>query len=292
MGINKKSIKKINKRLLAFFLPLVPPKCIIVGAQKCGTTSLHDYLSQHPQILGSRPKEVDFFSNDVNYPRGQGWYHQSFINYKNPFKRLVSIEATPEYLYYDFVPKRIYNYNHNIKIIILLRDPVARCYSAWNMFKYFKERPEGIPAQLTSYENPYRQEFNALFSSNDFPTFEECIVHELEQLSENIVIGEPSFLRRGIYFEQVKNYVDLFGKKNVMVVGFNELTSKSKLETLNKILEFIGLRPSNWHFIEDKKRNSRMYNNVMKEETKIRLNEFYYPYNEKLFQYIGKKIDW
>src|ERR1700728_3618911 len=54
------------------------PNLIVIGAAKCGTTSLHHYLSQHPQICMSHKKELDFFCEDANWQKGQAWYRSHF----------------------------------------------------------------------------------------------------------------------------------------------------------------------------------------------------------------------
>jgi hypothetical protein len=77
------NVKKKIKSLIYHTLPGHKPDFIIVGAQKAGTSSLHYYLSQHPKLVASRPKEVHFFDRDENFNKGRGWYHQAF---KNPKK--------------------------------------------------------------------------------------------------------------------------------------------------------------------------------------------------------------
>jgi hypothetical protein len=54
------------------------PNLIVIGAQKCGTSVLHYYLSLHPEVSMSRPKELNFFIEERNWPRGVDWYKQQF----------------------------------------------------------------------------------------------------------------------------------------------------------------------------------------------------------------------
>jgi hypothetical protein len=90
------------------------PKSLIIGAQKAATSSLYSYLIQHPNIVPAKIKEVNFFNLDSNYNKGSDWYTEQFIKYLNPFKKHITLEATPEYLYIPYVPERIYRFNPKI----------------------------------------------------------------------------------------------------------------------------------------------------------------------------------
>jgi len=288
-------LKHISKRIVNSLIPAGKPDFLLVGAQKAGTTSLHFYLDQHPKLIGSTPKEVGFFSRDDNYSKGKEWYHKAFKaeSIKNPFKSYMYFEATPEYLYRSFAPERIYRYNKKLKIIILLREPVKRAYSAWNMYRDFQHK-ENIPAILNSgylknSENNIRKE---LYSSGSYPSFEECIRLELDKINSNSLLEEPSFLRRGLYLDQIKRYTDRFGRNNVKIVGFKDVIGTNKKDTLNEILSFLKLPVSNWDFLVDEKKNSRLYPETLNENTEAELNKFYEPHNLKLFDFLGKKPNW
>ena len=106
---------------------------LIAGVQKGGTTSLHSYLRQHPQILMARPKEAHFFDDDEKFVAGvpnYSAYHRHFT-----FRLSASIcgEATPIYLYWSDAMRRIWEYNPEMKIIALLRNPIERAWSHWRM---------------------------------------------------------------------------------------------------------------------------------------------------------------
>lgn len=287
-------IRRIFKKAINLCVPGQLPKFMIIGAQKAGTTSLHYYLSQHKLLLGSRPKEVNFFSHDDNFEKGIGWYRQAFVNIKSPFKKLTSFEATPEYLYRKNVAERLYQFNPDLKLIILLRDPVKRAFSAWNMYKYFGERKKGLPAQFYSNYCKDRDNniYKELYGGESFPTFEKAINSELKKLHSESELEEPSFLRRGIYLPQVEKYVNLFGRDNVLVVGFKDLVGKDKSVVLNEICTFVGVPSQDWSQIKDDKTNSRSYQEPLTEKMMGKLQNFYQPYNEALFTFLDKKINW
>lgn len=288
------SAKSHVTKFLKGFLPGQSPNFIIVGAQKSGTTSLHYYLDQHPDITGSQPKEVRYFDRDENYyHRDQNWYEKAFIDIKRPFKGGHFFEATPEYLYRKSVPERIYNYDPNMKIIILLREPVARAYSSWNMYKSFPSRPSGLPKVFYSgyYEDKDNNIMKELYSSNTFPSFELCVESEMKKIKLNSELEEPSFLRRGIYLPQIKRYHKYFGRGQVLILGFKDLIQYQE-KTLNEILDFLGIQKNDWSFLNNKKRNSRSYGEKINKQTETYLKDFYAPYNEHLYQYLEKKINW
>jgi hypothetical protein len=102
------------------------PNLIVIGAQKCGTTSLHYYLDQHPEIAMSRPKELNFFSRDA-WERGVAWYAAQF----KPGAAIRG-ESSPSYTFYPRhrgVAERMYSIVPDAKLIYLVRDPIDRIVS-------------------------------------------------------------------------------------------------------------------------------------------------------------------
>ncbi len=105
------------------------PNLLIIGGMKCGTTSLHYYLQQHPQIFMSRIKELNYFHAARNWSRGRAWYEAQF-----PVDRPVRGESSPYYT--DFpvdpgIPARMRDLVPQAKLIYLVRDPVQRIISQY-----------------------------------------------------------------------------------------------------------------------------------------------------------------
>jgi hypothetical protein len=109
------------------------PDFIISGAPKAGTSSLWNYVWQHPDVFMPDPKEIAFF--DYNYGKGVEWYEEKFIEHED--EEAVG-EATPWYMCDDraeWVPERMQDVNPDAKLIFILRDPVERCRSNfWDDF--------------------------------------------------------------------------------------------------------------------------------------------------------------
>ena len=99
------------------------PNVLVVGAAKCGTTSLHEYLDRHPEIAMAREKELDFFVEQKNWSRGVDWYERQFA------AAPVRGESSPSYTAYPRyrgVPERIRRIVPDAKLVYLVRDPVER----------------------------------------------------------------------------------------------------------------------------------------------------------------------
>ncbi|MCR9289853.1 MAG: sulfotransferase domain-containing protein [Bacteroidetes bacterium] len=288
-------MKKEIASFVKYFLPGYEPDFLIVGAQKAGTTSLFYYLDQHPEMFGAPGKELRFFDRDENYKQGISWYKKKFIELKKPLIRgRKNFEATPEYLYRLNAIQRIYNFKPDLKIIILLREPVKRAFSAWNMYRDFQISREKLPKVFyTGYiEDRANQILSELYQNENFPSFEEAAIADVNKYKENSIFEEPSFIRRGIYYPQVKRYFDLFGRDNVKIIGFKDLIGKNKIQVLNDLLAFLEMPSSNWSFLEDERRNARDYPFPLKEEMKAFLSKFYQPHNEQLFELLGFKPNW
>lgn len=291
MSIIERRIKYVIRNIKKKVFRGHAPDFIVVGAQKSGTSSLHYYLSQHPNLLASTPKEVSYFNRNYNFKKGKNWYHRAFIDLDLNKKNYLCFEATPEYLYHSFTAERIYQEYPGIKIIIILRDPVQRAYSSWNMYKNFN--PENFPRGLKNEYINDRQNniIKEFYDADHFPSFEEAIASEMLKIENNSQCEEPSLLRRGIYLPQVKRYHDIFGNESVLIIGFKDLV-QTKKEVLNSVLKFLGLQESNWWFLKEEVKNARNYQIKMNKETEEKLNLFYEPHNKALFEYLNAKINW
>lgn len=192
------------------------PNFLIVGAAKCGTTSLFHYLNKHPDIYIPEVKECRFFSQLPKNFNGLG--AESFVNTGiTDEKEYFSLfdnqnqncgDISNDYLYYyEESIKNIKKYLDDDVKIIILRNPVDRAYS--------------------NYMHAVRDGWENL-------TFEDAIIEEEKRINDNW--GWPYYyIKVGFYFEQVKAYLDSF--KNVKVYLFDDL--KNKNEFLNDLYEFL-----------------------------------------------------
>lgn len=203
----------------------VLPDFLIVGASKSGTSSIYHYLNQHPDIfLSDVQKEGRYFSQMGGNFSGPGdsgidktitpdleRYKALFKNYSN--EKAVG-DISPEYLYFyeNAIPLIKKTLGDNTKIIIILRSPVERAFSGYMHFK--RDKRENL-------------------------TFEEALEKEGERLKNNW-IWAWQYKNSGLYYEQVKAYLNNF--KNTKVIVFDEFREQPQ-KVLGEICEFIGVNP-------------------------------------------------
>ncbi len=288
MSSLKISIKKVITQVAGNILPTCKPNFLILGAQKAGTSSLNHYLNQHPKIKGSTIKEVRFFDRDENYFKGENWYHNYFLQNKNTS---LYFDATPEYIYRSVAAERIYNYNPNIKLIVLLREPVKRAYSSWNMYRDFLEKTIPDPLFRGYVKERENNLYKELYGSGPYPSFEACMTEEMKKMEEGSELQEPSFIRRGIYIDQLNRVFKFFPKKQVLVLGFKDLVT-DRVNTLNKVLDFLDMEKNSWDFLDDQVKNKRKYVSTIAPETEAKLQNFYAPYNKQLEELLGHQVNW
>ena len=126
------------------------PNLVVIGAQKCGTSGLHYHLGLHPEISMSKPKELNFFIEERNWPRGAEWYKRHF----DPDAR-VRGESSPNYTAYPHhlgVPERMHSVIPDAKLIYVVRDPLLRIGAHW-VHNYAKRREKGDLATTLRHPN-------------------------------------------------------------------------------------------------------------------------------------------
>lgn len=266
-SLQKNIIDDNQRRYLG--LSRVLPDFLIVGAQKAGTTSLYHYLKQHPQVIPASQNEVHFF--DYKFHKGQLLYRSYFptlteIQEKQKVlnKKIITGETSPSYLFNPLVAHRIAQLIPNIKIIILLRDPVARTYS--------------------HYQHEVRK-------GREKSTFEAVIKQEKPRLQRKVYTYQTccrAYLARSLYIRQIKAYFQLFKKEDILIISSENFFSNVQY-VYNKVLAFLEIEP--FEIINKKPQNSGVYNkkNIpLKEE----LRDYFSLYNDELCQYLGRDFNW
>lgn len=201
------------------------PNFLIVGAAKAGTTSIHAYLQQHPQVFMCPVKETNFFAfegEELNFLGGiSPGYLANFAtnidDYCDQFQEVnneIAIgEACPSYLYLPQAVERIKNYIPDVKIIIILRDPIERAYS--HFLHHLRDR---------------------LVTKTGF---EQALKLESERIADNWW-WDYHYVQVGLYSQQLKRYFDNFDRQQIKVVLYKDLKADS-LAFVQDIFEFIGV---------------------------------------------------
>ncbi|MEZ4606416.1 MAG: sulfotransferase domain-containing protein [Deinococcales bacterium] len=126
---------------------------IICGTQKGGTTALDSYLRQHPHICMGKRKELHFFDQEKNFQSDICDYTSYHKLFQVTSQRQILGEATPIYMYWRAAPQRMWGYNPKLKLIVILRNPIERAYSHWNMERSREQR-------ASHSGKPFRQKLN------------------------------------------------------------------------------------------------------------------------------------
>lgn len=256
----------------------VLPNFIIIGAQRCGSTSLYNYLVQHPGVLPGLMKELHYFDN--HYKKSVSWY-RSFFPLSSSIQnmerthqqRIVTGEATPYYLFYPHTPRRMHATIPEIKLIVLLRNPVERAYS-----HYQHETRMGL-------ENlPFDQAIER--EKSELPGETAKILEDDNYHS--FIHQNYSYLSRGIYIEQLELWNKFFSMENMLVLKSEDLFS-NPAKILEQACTFLGIaKPA---FTEFQIHNALPYPGLEPELQKS-LTEYFEPYNTRLYQFLGKNFDW
>jgi Sulfotransferase domain len=186
---------------------------VIGGTQKGGTSALDFFLRQHPQIcMPETKKELHFFDNEKEFGGRPDYkrYHAHFN--PKPLHQVIG-EASPIYMYWDTAPRRIWRYNPKMKWILVLRNPVERAFSAWNM-----EGKRGA-------ENL---------------SFPEAVEQEPERCREALPLQHRvfSYLDRGFYAHQVRRLFNIFGQANCLILLNEDLRSDHDI-TLRRVFDLL-----------------------------------------------------
>ncbi|MEO0012000.1 MAG: hypothetical protein RLZZ535_389 [Cyanobacteriota bacterium] len=209
------------------------PNLFIVGQPKTGTTALHQFLGQHPEIYMSSIKEPHFFCADFHLESDRAYGKQRFYDFRSESAYLqlfskaknvkVAGESSTNYLYSQVAAEKIYNFNPDAKIIIVLREPAKFLYSLHSHYVKFTEENEPDFLTALALETKRKQE---------------------EALSPRVT--SPSYLyysQRVQYYQQVKRYCDRFKPEQIKVIIFEEFKSANE-HIFREVLEFLGVEPN------------------------------------------------
>lgn len=242
------------------------PEFVIIGAQRCGTSSLYYNLMHHP---------------DLNLPHGELHFFDKFWDlgvekYKRHFPDDGKIcgEKTPSLIFLPHVHQRMMMAIPEAKFILVLREPVARAFSGWKL--------NHARGNAMNY------------------TFEQAIAYELlskmdalDHLNINSTRDETQFamhmsaVRRGFYIDQIEHFLKYFEREQLHIVIFERMIANTQDE-LDKIFDFLGVNSIKYFKFEYRSMVNVGY--ALQENVRQMLRNYYKPYNERLFEFLGTEI--
>ncbi len=276
-GVRRYGAATASQRLLPDFL--------IIGAKKAGTSSLMNWLFQHPAVARMFPaaegvKSPHYF--DLNYSKGRRWYASHFPSRAARHRQERQLgglsvvgEASPYYMFHPAVPARVAHDLPDVRVIVLLREPGARAYSNyWD---------------------------RVAFGTEDLPTFEQAIDAEpqrLAQVDTDRLRNDPgyysvhhdhhTYLARGRYAEHLRAWLDQTPAERLLIVRAEDLF-RDAAKTFDAVQDFLRLPVR--HEVALGPYNSRTHPPIAP-ATKSRLAEYYRPHNAALYELIGRDLGW
>jgi hypothetical protein len=246
------------------------PDFLLVGTQRGGTTSLFRALAAHPDTAQPNfHKGVHYF--DVHYDRGPAWYRGHF-----PIRRgsRLAFESAGYYMHHPLAPRRIAADLPGVRLLVVLRDPVERAYSA------------------------YRHELARGFETE--PSFERALEREPERLAGEVerIKAEPgylshshrhhSYLDRGRYADQLEVLHDLVGRDRVHVLFAEDFFAEPE-PCFDAVVDFLGL--PRWRPATFDRHNARP-GSPLPGALRERLSEHFAPHDRRLAALLGTVPPW
>ncbi len=252
------------------------PDFMIAGFQKCGTTSLFSYLVQHPEIAPPLKKEIKYF--DLNSSQNINWYKAHFPKYADAQndQKPITGEATPDYIFFPEIAAKIARLNSRIKLIIICRNPVDRAFS---QYKYSIWRG----TEYLSFAEALEKEPERLAEATRF-----CRTNK-QPLSENWAYREFSYVKRGLYAQQLENWLKVFPENQFLFLCTEELKNQPDM-VLKKITDFLGI--ADFTFCTREKYLQSTKAEVISPHIRQNLTAYFEQENLKLFKLIGKNFGW
>lgn len=248
----------------------VLPDFIIIGAQKCGSTSLYKNLCRHPDIAKPLKKEPMYF--DTMYSLGALWY-RSFFTTRRAQRGRLTFDGSVNALHHPRAPERVLKLVPDARFLLILRNPVDRAYS--------------------HYQMSVRNGWETLSFEDAIEREESRLRADRAKIAQNpryfgFSFMHHSYLARGAYAQQLENWLQFFPRSRFMVIRTEDL-QRRRMDTMNSVFDFLGLRRIS--DLKSRTKNRAQYE-PMRPETRRYLVDHFRPENERLSELMEMDLDW
>ena len=254
------------------------PGVIIIGASKCGTSALRNFLNQHPSIVAKLGGEMQYFRDDFH--RGREWL-RSIMPPSKPNQ--ITLAKSAGYIYNSNIPERVHTFNSSMKLILILRDPVVRAVSMYG-----------------------QKVAQAKTDNKSLSSFEDMVLkHGTKNINE-----ESDYIKTGIYSHYIAHWLEYFQRKQLLILDGDMLIKDPFLE-LRKVEDFLGITQyftrDRFHFNEEKgffcridwkgkeicmgDHKGRKHVEISA-DLKKKLIDFLKPYDKHLYNITGEMFSW
>jgi len=263
----KFAIRRLQAKKRAF------PNVFLIGVQKCGTTSLQKYLSEHPSIIAPYRKEMKYF--DLFNFKPMRWYLAHFPMEKQLAGGKITLDATPDYIFYANTASQIKSNMPDARFLVILRDPVDRAFS-----HYLYSKRRGY--EDLSFMDALEKEDTRIAQERDI----------IRKNGRGIAwrYRENSYKGRGLYFKQLNHWFRVFSKDQFLIIDSDKLKN-DRQKTFLEIVSFLKVTP--YQLKDSKEYNKAPGVDVhMGKTEEFYLREFYREENKRLFELLGRKFNW
>jgi Sulfotransferase domain len=254
------------------------PDYIIAGAQKAGTTSLYAYLSEHPNVDPPITKEIRYF--DRFHDRGINWYRMHFplararVSFDDAGVTTLTGESTPNYLFYPPSPERIARTLSGVKVILLLRNPVDRAFSHYQLKLKRRQEPRSFDEAVDAEIERLQADREQIAANPDYYI----------QMHDRF-----TYLARGRYVEQIHRWQSFFAPWQLLLVESGRFF-KHTGEVFERVCDFLGL--PRWQPAQFGNRYPGRYKDKMSDATRRKLVDYFAPHNARLYAHLAMRFDW
>jgi len=259
------------------------PDFIVIGAKRGGTTSLYNYLLEHPSVLPLFPgrqhiKGAHYY--DSEFARGLRWYRSHFP-LEAGGRRLarpatvpaISGEASPYYLFHPLAAERLALDYPDVRIIVNLRDPVERAYSHYKERCKHAAEPLGFEEALEAEPGRLRGEAERIIGEPGYRSVE----HE-----------DHSYLAQGRYLDMLERWFSFFPREQFHISASEDFYADPD-RVVNSVWSFLGLQP---HRLQSRKRHNYIPAEDIRPATRQRLQRAFAEHNRDLEHLLGRPLPW
>lgn len=259
------------------------PDFVVIGAKRGGTTSLYNYLLEHPSVRPLFPgrrhiKGVHYY--DSNYARGQRWYRSHFPLQaggrhivRPDLSPAIAGEASPYYLFHPLAAERLARDFPDVHIIVSLRDPIDRAYSHYKEAVYHRRETLSFEGALDAEDERLRNEAERIAAEPGY----------LSATHEHL-----SYLAQSRYFEMLPRWFSLFPREQFHIMVSEEFYADPNGQ-VNEVWRFLGLAP--WELMSRTRHNHQNAPDI-RPEIRERLQKSLADHNENLEELLKRRLPW
>jgi hypothetical protein len=248
------------------------PSFLLIGAQKCGTTSVFNNLVQHPQICSPSKKEIGFFSS--NFDKGISWYKSFFPVPQDRKRSYITGEASTGYICHPHAASRVAQTLPQIKLMVMLRNPIDRAYSHYHHTARMGK--ENLPFAEAIYQEEARVgEIKAKISQDGNYYHKDYHYY--------------TYLSRGLYAQQLKPWLALFERSQFLILQSEDFFAQPAV-TFEQILNFLEL--PDWEMRDFPQYNPNRYSSPLDSTLRQELAAYFRPHNQQLNELLNLNFDW